>query len=90
MRELYVATCKGAEEDGDEHSFDYYVLIDQMEVNGGFACESYGAKIASSNGAHADVPHITTSISRIDELMTLLTKNLVTPISLNDVIADWL
>lgn len=91
MREMLVATREEADADGVSHQFDYSVLIDQMTVNGGFACESYGAKI--SGGADGDVsaiPNITTSASRIDELMELLTRNLVTPTGLGDVVADWL
>lgn len=92
MRELLIDTRREESAEGGEYSFDYYVLIDQMEVNGGFACESYGVKIAPSELPEAGVlvPNITTSISRIDALMDLLTRNFVTPSSLEDIIADWL
>ncbi len=92
MREMFVGTKHAQGENGFAHNFQYYVLIDQMQVRGGFACESYGVKIV--DGACPDeavsIPNITTSVSRIDELMELLTRNSVTPTTLGDVVADWL
>lgn len=90
MREFLVETRQ--EEAGSQtHSFDYYVLVDQMEVAGGMACESYGVKVASPNGSEeASIPNITVSVTRIDALMELLTRNFVTPTTLADVVADWL
>lgn len=92
MRELFVTACKDTDTDGNALGFDYYILIDQMEVKGGFACESYGIKIAGSGGQGdcVSIPNITTSISRIDALMELLTRNFVTPSTAPDVVADWL
>lgn len=92
MRELFVATKQEVGVDGSPLTFDYYILIDQMQVNGGFACESYGVRI-TGQGQGADsvsIPNITTSISRIDALMDLLTGHFVTPATAADVIADWL
>ena len=31
MRELLVDTCTGEEEDGTAHSFQYYILVDEMD-----------------------------------------------------------
>lgn len=92
MRELLVNTLQGENGEGTVLSFDYYILIDQMEVNGGFVCESYGIKVSQrgGDGARAEIPNITSSVSRIDELVDLLTRNFVTPSTLMDVVADWL
>lgn len=91
MRELLVESCRGEDEVGTGHRFDYFVLVDQMEVGGGFACESYGVRVAEPDGGEGvSIPNITTSASRIDELMELLTRNFVTPTSLHDVVSDWL
>lgn len=91
MRELYIDQREKEGEDGQRYRFDYYILVDQMEMSGGFACESYGVKIAAPDrGDAAELPNITVSISRIDELMELLTHNVVTPVSLRDVVEDWL
>lgn len=86
MREMLVDTC---EEEG--LSFDYYILIDQMEVPEGLVCESYGVKIAATDGSEAaEIPNITVSASRIDTLIELLRRNFVTPSTLRDVVLDWL
>ncbi|MCI8479066.1 MAG: hypothetical protein HFE97_12170 [Oscillospiraceae bacterium] len=88
MRELYVNTQK---ETGSEAQlkFDYYILIDQMEVNGGLFCESYGIKIVGAEES-ISIPNLTTSIARIDGLMELLIRNFVTPTTAMDVVNDWL
>ena len=39
MRELLVETRREAGENGIDCSFDYYILVDEMKVDGGFACE---------------------------------------------------
>ena len=92
MRELYVATREEPGADGEPVACDYYILIDQLEVEGGFACESYGVRINRRGvaGESVSIPNITISISRIDELMELLTNHFVTPTTAADVIADWL
>lgn len=92
MRELLIGTCDAQGEGGAMRRPKYYVLVGEMEVSNGFACESYGVKIADADNPTetVSVPNITTSVSRIDELMELLTRNRVTPAGLNDVIADWL
>lgn len=90
MREMFVGTREEQGEDGSTVQCDYYVLIDQIEVGGSFACESYGVGIAIPGGERTDLPNITTSAARIDELMELLTRNAVTPASLRDVVEDWL
>lgn len=90
MRELLVCTKTAQAEEGQTHEYTYSILVDEMDV-GPFACESYGVKITdASTGRLALVPHITTSIPRIDELMDLLTRNTVGPAGLRDVLADWL
>ena len=87
MRELLVDTCTGEEEDGTAHSFQYYILVDEMELSGGLSCESYGVKVAGPGGEEASVPNITVSVERIDQL---LRRNCVSPVTLRDVVLDWL
>ena len=90
MRELLVSSGSSAA-DGFRQRCDYYIIIDQMATGGIFACESYGVKVASPNGSEeASIPNITVSVTRIDALMELLTRNFVTPTTLADVVADWL
>ena len=91
MSELYVTTCTGKDEAGTEYRYAYSILIGEMAVNGQFSCESYGVKVQEQgSGETAEIPNITTSISRIDGLMELLTRNVVTPCTLADVVSDWL
>ena len=81
MRELFVETRTAVGEDGRLHSFDYYVVIGEMEVGGRFACESYGVKVAEQGGDIAVIPNITVSISRIDALVDRMLRNTVSPAS---------
>lgn len=70
--------------------YDYSILVDELDV-GSFACESYGACVTSrTTGDRAEVPNITVSATRIDQLMELLVRNQVGPIHLGDVVEDWL
>ena len=90
MRELAVAQKKVVDEQGDLHTYDYSVLIGEMQVSDGFACESYGVRLRERGGVCLDVPDITVSVERIDELMDLLVDGAVTPCTLRDVVEDWL
>ena len=89
MRELFLQTLILPDESGREHSYDYSILIGEMDV-GPFFCESYGVRVAERGGAEASAPHVTTSAARIDELSELLLRNAVTPATFHDVLADWL
>lgn len=90
MRDLFLKTLRLSDELGTVHSYDYYITIDEMDV-GRFACESYGVKIVDRDGGGtAAVPHVTCSQERIDELCQLVVDNGVTPVTLRDVVADWL
>lgn len=90
MRELLVDTRQVEDPEGGERQYTYSILVDEMDV-GAFSCESYGVKIREEAGGEvAVVPHVTTSIPRIDELMELLIRNTVAPAGLRDVIDDWL
>ena len=89
MRELFLQTLTLPDESGNQRSYDYSILIGEMDV-GPFFCESYGIRVAERGGAEASVPNITCSAARIDELSELLLKNGVTPTTFHDVLADWL
>ena len=89
MRELFLRTLTLPDESGGRHSYDYSILIDEMDV-GPFSCESYGVRVAERGGAEASAPNITCSAARIDELSELLLRNAVTPTTFHDVLADWL
>ena len=87
MRELFVKTCTAAGEDGAASEYDYSILIE--ELPGGL--ENYGVKITEhGTGKGTTVPGVTADFSRINEFIALLTRNVVTPTGLPDVLADWL
>ena len=90
MRELFFGTAEQEREDGESRIYRYYIVIDEMDV-GAFSCESYGLRAEDpQEGASVSVPHITCSISRIDELCELVLGGGVPPDQLPDVIQDWL
>ena len=43
-----------------------------------------------ADGEEASVTNLTVSAGRIDQLMELLVRNGVTPVTLRDVVEDWL
>ena len=89
MRELFIQTLTIPDESGKRHSYDYSILIGEMDV-GPFFCESYGIRVAERGGTEAFAPNITCSAARIDELSELMLKNGVTPTTFHDVLNDWL
>ncbi len=90
MRELLVDSRHVTDEVGNTRIFDYAILIGEHDT-GPFFCESYGIKITERGSGNLSMaPDVTTSISRIDELMELLVRNQVAPGHLVDVIVDWL
>ena len=89
MRELFLQTLTLPDESGRQRSYDYTILIGEMDV-GPFSCESYGIRVTERGGAEASAPNITCSAARIDELSDLMLRNGVTPVTFHDVLADWL
>ncbi len=90
MRELFLGTRAVTDTSGAPRRYDYSILIDD-EGGAPFFCENYGLRVAEQgSGEECRVPNITCSISRIDELSELVVKGGVTPVTLRDVVADWL
>lgn len=90
MRELAVARKQAQDAQGKIHTYDYAILVGEMPVAAGFSCESYGVCIREQDGETEEIPNITASAGRIDELLDLLVRNTVTPCTLRDVVEDWL
>lgn len=92
MRELFVQRCEMEGESGGRLEFDYFILADQMESSGELTGESYGIKVSPRDGGEGavSIPNITASASRIGALVELLIRNTVTPVTVGDVINDWL
>ena len=89
MRDLFLKQLTLTDENGQLRDYDYFITIDEMDV-GRFSCEGYGIRIEERDGCRAAVHGITTSIARIDELSELILRNGVTPVTLADVVSDWL
>ena len=89
-RELFLETLNLQDETGVERCFCYYILMEQLELEG-YSGESYGVKIEEKEtGQVVMVPHVTTYSSVIYQLARTLIDHQVTPCTLVDVIQDWL
>ena len=87
--ELKIASRQCLDQDGKTRNFHYFLTIDQVD-SPHFCCENYGVRITEDSGGETVIPSITTSATRIDQLMTLLVDNRVGPAGLSDVVAEWL
>lgn len=87
--EIQIATRQCHDPQGQPRRFHYFLTVDLVEADR-FCCENYGVRIDEEEGDSASIPAITTSPTRIDELMTLLVDNQVGPVGLADVVTDWL
>jgi hypothetical protein len=87
--ELEIATCQCPDQLGQLHNFHYYLTVDDAQTPH-LNCETYGVRVTEESGTDTKIPAITTSASRIDELMNLLVEHQVGPSGLADVVADWL
>lgn len=90
MRELAVAKKQACDELGTVHDYEYSILVGEMEISPQIYCESYGVKVKECEGEQKEITNITISASRIDELIDLLVRNIVTPCTLKEVVEDWL
>ena len=94
MRKISVARRTETDQSGQPYSFEYCLLAEEAEAGGAVIGESYGVQVTSfSEGTVQDtrsIPNLTVSAQRIHELMDLLVRNCVTPVSLDGVVEDWL
>lgn len=66
---------------------EYYLLVSPLAKD----LEIYGVKIVEQrSGVAASAPSLTVSSRRIFRLIDLLSNGIVTPISLADIVEDWL
>lgn len=86
MRELPMGTLSIQTESRDWLHLDYSVLVRDQESG----VEQYGLKITRQNGIEAAVENITFSSQRIISLISFLINHSVTPLGLEDVLADLL
>lgn len=86
---LNISSRRWTDEQGTPRLFRYYLLVDTVDT-GRFCCEEYGVCVEDDLEHTTSIPAITTSASRIDQLLALLVKHLVGPAGVADVVADWL
>ena len=80
-------------EDGNLYDAEYYLLIEEIRTGDHIFCENYGVKICISGGVQSEslaIPRITPSAERATSLLDALSRNFVTPVSLPDILEDWL
>lgn len=89
MRELYLDSLTVTDEGGRTRHWDYCITVDEIGA-GRFCCENYGVRVSERGGGSAAVRGITCSMDRIRELGAMLVCGAVSPVSLADVVEDWL
>lgn len=92
MRELLYSEKEAESEGGERFRFNYYLLTEEISGGKDLLFENYGVKIASPEKEDEAlvVKNITMSVRGIERLLKLLSDNFVTPVSLPDVLEDWL
>ncbi|MEG1999829.1 MAG: DUF6514 family protein [Evtepia sp.] len=89
MREILIGETTDQTENGESYTCEYRLLV--RETEGRFSCESYGVRVTlKRSGESSELWDITMHAGRIEELMTMLMRNTVTPCTLVDVVQDWL
>jgi hypothetical protein len=69
----------------------YSILIDEIADCRGNTMESYGIRVSAlERGETVLLRNITVSENKILELTQSLARNFVTPVTLRDVVRDWL
>jgi putative lipase involved disintegration of autophagic bodies len=67
----------------------YSIVIDPIHYDGCTICEVYGAAVENMRTGEREAVHnITSRFSDILDTVTLISENLVTPVTLRDVIED--
>lgn len=89
MMEIKIASRTQIDEAEHPRLFHYYLVVEPVETTG-FSFENYGVRVSEADGEDSYIAGITTSATRIDELMTLLVDHTVGPTALRDVVGDWL
>lgn len=69
--------------------YRYALLVDELDVPG-LVCESYGVAAERPDGARAQVRHVTVSQPAALELLALLIRNQISPVHLEEIVADYL
>lgn len=89
MTKMKIQQCTITDEMGKQREFTYDLVVEVQECQG-LQLENYGVAISEEGGNQEEVLGITSSRSRIEGLLDLLIQYQVSPITLLDVVSDWL
>lgn len=80
------------EDIAQEITIVYYVTIDEFtDATTGIVLETYGVGVTIVESGESEIiPNVTFSKTNILTLINLLSHHLVTPVTLSDVVYDWL
>lgn len=81
MRETKVRSRTLVRKDGEELHLRYTIVEEQG---------TYGVRVEKADGECAELRDITASRERIEALFRMIWRGGVTPLSLRDIIEDWL
>ena len=94
MREIFFSTKCVVNDEDEELKLDYYITVGEVVFEGGASFESYGVKIVMTreNGEKEEtqINDIFVNLLEIDELIMLLSRCTVTPMSLYEIMDDYL
>lgn len=77
------------DEDGLPREFHYFLIVEEEKLDS-ITLEHYGVAIEGDNGETSLLRHITVNQSRVEGLLETLYQSAVSPLHLEDVVADWL
>jgi hypothetical protein len=92
MRKTEICRRTATLEDGRELTLIYYMTIDEFtDIMTGQEYENYGVCVCLfESGEEEMIRSVTFSARGIQALLDLLSSNLVTPVTVCDVVNDWL
>jgi hypothetical protein len=92
MRKTEICRKNTTLEDGRELTLIYYMTIDELtDIMTGQEFENYGVCVCLfESGEEETIRSVTFSARGIQALLDLLSTNLVTPVTVCDVVNDWL
>lgn len=88
MMETLAGTQIISDEQGTSHVL-HYLLVSRQIPAGNFLFEEYGVKIEDVDHNSMCIYPITHSHARMEDLLSLLIRHAVTPVTLFDVVEDW-
>jgi hypothetical protein len=95
MRENFFSTKTIHAECGKVYALNYYILVDEIDMDNGIVIESYGIKITKGEiggevEEKAAIHNISFKSLEIYDMIVLLSDYTVTPVSVYEVLDDFL